>query len=134
MSDLLELKNIEIKEYCVLDKKTGITKFMGEKGLPGYTGLYFKDSNNFFALYPTIYGPKIYFQGYEFDMQKDLTITLEKKGKERKFKILEYDIEIEYVESPYIGIDIWSDEIDVDLFCLITQSYKADDFYTRHTL
>lgn len=91
-------------------------------------------SEFFAALYPTKYGPKIYFKGNEFDIQKDLTITLRKKGKERKFKINEYDIDIDYFESPYIGVDIWSDEIDVDLFYLITQSYKSDDFYTKNTL
>lgn len=133
MNEILELKNIEIKEYCVLDKKTGTKKFMEEKKIPGFSGLYFKDNDNFFAVYPTVNGPKVYFQGKEYDINKTLTISLEKLGENRKFNIVEYGIEVKYLESPYIGLDVWSDEIDVDLFYMITQNYKSNDFYTRYT-
>ena len=67
-------------------------------------------------------------------INKNLLISLIKNGKRRKFVIKDYNIEINYTESPYIGFDIWSDEIDVDLFYMIEQSYKNDDFYEMYTL
>lgn len=134
MIRILELKNMERNEYCELDLEGSRITFKDDKKIPGYTGLYFRDSNHFFALYPTKSGPNIYYRGTEYAIHKDLTITLDKTDSLRRFKILEYNIEVEYLESPYIGMDVWSDEMDVDLFCFITQAYQTDDFYRRNTI
>ncbi len=32
-----------------------------------------------------------------------------------------------------MGFDIWSNEIDVDLFYLIEKSYKSKEFYVKYT-
>lgn len=94
----------------------------------------FKDDQSFFAIYPTKTGPQIYFEGKQLSINKNLLISLIKNGERRKFVIDDFNIEINYTESPYIGFDIWSDEIDVDLFYMIEQLYKNDDFYERYTL
>ena len=88
----------------------------------------------FFAIFPTEKGPVIYYQGNQFQINRSLSISLVKRGENRKFIILDYGIKVDYKESPYIGFDVWSDEIDVDLFYMIEQSYKSDSFYERYTL
>lgn len=134
INSIIELSNVEIHEYCLLNLDTGDLTFTKTSRTPGFTGLYFKDDNNFFAIYPSKNGPMIYFKGKEYGINKDLSISLFKQGKSRKFKISDYDIEIDYMESPYIGFDSWSDEIDVDLFFMIEQRYKDESFYERYTL
>jgi hypothetical protein len=133
MNKSIELKNIEIKEFCLLNTVTGKIKFSTEKSIPGFTGLYYKDDVNFFALYPTPMGPYIYYLGKEYEINKDLSISVIKETKRRKFIIRDYDIQIEYKESQYIGVDIWSEEIDVDLFFMIEQRYQEDEFYDQYT-
>ena len=136
MNRSLELSNIEKPiECCTLEIEMGkLTFYRGDKKTPGFTGLYFKDKNIFFALYPTSNGPVAFYDGKEYFINKNLTITLQKEGKNRKFKIKEYDISIDYIESPYIGFDSWSDEIDVDLFYMIEQNYLEPSFYEKYTL
>ena len=136
MDIFLELTNLEIPaECCTLETNTGNRIFYrGDKKTPGFTGLYFRDENNFFAIYPSESGPVIFFEGKEYEINKELAISLLKQGKNRKFKIEDYNIEIAYTESPYIGFDVWSDEIDVDLFFMIEQRYKEQEFYDRYTI
>ena len=51
MTDILELANYEIYEFCTLNRKTGKTDFYKEKKkTSGFTGLYFK-SEDIFLLY-----------------------------------------------------------------------------------
>jgi hypothetical protein len=129
----IELTNIEITEYCLLDRQTGDKQFYQQSKVKGFTGLYFRDENTFFAIYPTASGPKIYYCGKEHTLTPELDITLQKDGEKREFAIRDFGIEIEYHESPYIGFDVWSAEIDVDLFFMIEQRYKEPSFYERYT-
>ena len=131
---LRELANVEICEYCMLNLETCEITFSKNSVQEGFTGLYFRDENNFFAIYPSESGPVIFFEGKEYEINKELAISLLKQGKNRKFKIEDYNIEIAYTESPYIGFDVWSDEIDVDLFFMIEQRYKEQEFYDRYTI
>ena len=131
---IVELANVEIYEYCMLNLETYETTFSKQSVQEGFTGLYFRDKNNFLGIYPTKNGPTIFFEGKEYPVNAGLDISLKKDGKNRKFVIKDYSIEIDYIESPYIGFDSWSDEIDVDLFFMIEQSYKEDSFYEKFTL
>lgn len=131
--ELIELSNVEIFEYCILNINSGIKSFYKEKKkIPQYTGAYFKDDKTFFALYPTESGPMMYFKGKEYPLKKNLHISLKKKDKWRRFHIWEYGIHIKYRTSRYIGFDVWSTEMDVDLFYRIEQSYKTDEFYEKY--
>ena len=135
MTDSIELKNYGIAKYCLLNKETGVAVFFkGDKKTPGFTGIYFKDENTFFAIYPTLNGPVAFYEGKEYSINRKLTVTLQKEGKNRKFEIKEYNIAINYTKSPYIGLDAWSSEIDVDLFYMIEQSYLETGFYERYTI
>jgi len=131
-----ELSNFEIPiERCTLDVDTNNQAFYrGDKKVPGFTGLYFRDDCTFFAIYPSVDGPTVFFGGKEYAINVALTITLSKDGQSRTFRIDDYGIVISYMTSPYIGVDIWSDEIDVDLFFMIAQRYKDQGFYDRYTL
>jgi hypothetical protein len=60
-------------------------------------------------------------------------ITLTKKNKDRTFCIKEYEVSVDYKESPYIGLDSWSTEIDVDLFYMLEQEYKKHEFCEKYT-
>ena len=63
---VVELSNIEIHEHCMLNRITGERKYNnGKKQMPYFTGLYFKEGNVFFALYPTDNGPIMYYEGKE---------------------------------------------------------------------
>lgn len=134
MSNKIELKNLELYEFCMLDKITGEVIFYKNSEIKGFTGLYFRDSSNFLGIYPSKDGPIIYYKGKEYNINPNLSISLTKHGKERKFTIRDYDIEIDYIESPYIGLDSWSDEVDVDLLYMIQQSYEDSSFYDKFTL
>lgn len=134
MKDVVELLNIEIFRCCKLNLKTGEMLFCdGSKKVKGFTGLYFMDADNFFAIYPSSEGPIMYYKKKKYALHKDLHISLTKMGEWREFHILEYDIYIRYQTSKYIGFDVWSDEIDVDLFYQIEQSYKKDEYYRKFT-
>jgi len=134
MENVIELTNIEINECCTLDKDTKkMTLYRGDKKIPGFTGIYFRDEKTFFGLYPTENGPVAWYDGKEYPIIKDLTISVKKKGDDRTFSIEEYGISIDYLKSPFIGFDSWSTEIDVDLFIMIEQKYKTDEFYEGYT-
>ena len=129
MYNKIELKNLEIWEYCLLDIKTGKKTFYKKPTMEGFTGLYFKDENNFFAIFPSETGPIMYFREKMYPLKKDLHISVKKMGDWREFRIEEYDIYIKYRTSKYIGFDVWSNEEDVDLFYQIEQSYKNEEYY-----
>lgn len=76
----------------------------------------------------------MYYQGKQYELNKELHIVLDKKDKFREFHIKEYDIHIKYCASQYIGFDAWSEEMDVDLFYMIEQSYKKEEFYDKFTI
>lgn len=130
----VELRNIEIYLCCKLDLSTGERSYcnLSEK-TKGFTGLYFEDDNNFFAIYPTKNGPIMYYDGKEYPLNKDLHIKMVKQGKLRELFIEEYDIDIKYHTSKYLDFDVWSTEMDVDLFYQIEQSYKDDEYYKKFT-
>lgn len=130
----VELSNIEIHEHCMLNTTTGEKEYnKGKKQLPYFTGLYFKDNNTFFALYPTENGPVMYYREKEYPLNKTLHISLTKTENFREFCIEEYNICIKYRISQYIGFDVWSNEEDVDLFYQIKQFYKDDEYYKKFT-
>jgi hypothetical protein len=131
--NLIELANVEIVEYCHFDRESGNKRFYQQSKTKGFTGLYFRDANTFFAIYPTSDGPKAYYEGVEHAITPELNISLQKDGKNRRFAIQDFAIEIDYKTSPYIGLDVWSAEIDVDLFFMIEQRYKDPSFYERYT-
>jgi hypothetical protein len=129
----IELKNLEIGEYCMLDVISGDKTFYNKTNIKGFTGLYFRDDLNFLAIYPTEKGPIIYHKRELFPLKKDLHISLIKREDCREFCIEEYDIRIKYRTSRYIGFDVWSEEEDVDLLYQIAKYYKDDKYYERFT-
>ena len=132
--NVIELSNIEIYEHCILNLRTGEKEYnIGKKKIPHFTGVYFKDENTFFALYPSEDGPMMYYQEKEYQLKKDLHIFIKKMGDWREFSIQEYEINIKYRTSKYIGFDVWSEEEDVDLFYQIEQSYKKEEYYRKFT-
>jgi len=96
-------------------------------------GLYYEHENIFFALYNTPNGPMMYHNGNKYPLTPELTINVDKEGKERHFSIKEYGIEIDYPESEFIDMDVWSTEEDVDLFVKIANNYKDKSFYELFT-
>lgn len=131
---IIELSNIEIYEHCILNIRTGEKEYnKKKKQIPYFTGLYFKDENTFFAVYPTEYGPIMYYEGKEYGLNKELHISVKKIGEWREFNIQEYNIHIKYRTSQYIGFDVWSKEEDVDLFYQIEQSYQKEEYYKKFT-
>nr|MCR5836967.1 hypothetical protein [Lachnospiraceae bacterium] len=64
--DFIELSNIEINEFCRLDKSTSEKEFYNKKKIHSFTGLYYKEEDLFFALYPTESGPMMYYEGKEY--------------------------------------------------------------------
>lgn len=134
MGNIYELANIEINKYCTLDVKTGEKKYSDRKMSHNFTGLYYENGETFFALYPSETGPKMFCNGREYLLHPGLSINIIKSGVNRTFCIPDYGINIKYKESPYLGMDAWSDEMDVDLFYMISVNYKMDDFYEKYTL
>lgn len=134
LKNQVEVKNIEIWEYCMMNLITGHKKFYKNQKIKGFTGLYFRDKSNFFAIYPTLNGPMMYFGGKEYILHSNLHIAFEKDGKNRKFVIEEYNICIQYQESRYLNFDVWSTEADVDIFYQIYSSYKKESYYEKFTL
>lgn len=134
MDRTIRISNIERYEFCKLNLETGEKNFYNDYSeFEEFDGFYFNDKENFFTIYASDKGPRIYFQGNEYLLRKDLHISLKKIGAKRKFCIEEYNICIQYRASPYIGFDVWSDEKDVDLFYQIEQSYKSDEYYKKFT-
>ena len=132
--NVIELSNIEIHEHCILNVRTGEKTYnTGKKEIPYFTGLYYKDKNTFFALYPSVAGPIMYYKGEQYLLTPDLHIHLNKMGDSREFVIEEYHIDIRYRTSKYIGFDVWSTEKDVDLFYQIAHFYKQNDYYEKFT-
>ena len=58
----------------------------------------------------------MYYEGKQYPLRKDLHIKVIKQGELREFFIDEYNIDIKYRTSKFIGLDVWSTEMDVDLF------------------
>ena len=133
MKRQIELKNIEIGEYCMLDIFTGDKTFYDKPSIKEFTGLYFKDISTFFALYPTPNGPMMYYERKEYPLKKELHISVTRMEDLREFCIEEYNIHIKYHASKYIGFDAWSEEEDVDLFYQIEQAYQKDEYYKKFT-
>ena len=133
LNQYIEVSNIEIYEFCMLNIITGEKVFSGEKKVSGFTGLYFRNEDTFFALYPTEDGPVAWYDGKEYPITKALTISVIKNDKKRGFSINEYGISIAYKESKFLDFDSWSTEIDVDLFYMIEQRYKTSEFYEQYT-
>lgn len=129
----IEIVNVEIYERCILNISTGEKYFSKNAILKEFTGSYHRDDKNFMALYPTTEGPVIYYGGIEYPIKKNLHIYVKKNGKDREFFINEYNIHICYKESEYLNWDVWSTEIDVDLYWKISQLYKNDGFYKKYT-
>lgn len=134
MDKIIGISNIEIYEFCKLNLETGEKNFFDDYSeFEEFDGFYFKDRETFFAIFASDKGPKLYFKGNEYQLRKDLHISLKKRDAVREFSIEEYNIFIKYCASPYIGFDAWSNEDDVDLFYQIEQSYKNDEYYKKFT-
>ena len=132
---LIELANAEVYyEYCALNVATNEITFLRTSEVSGLGGLYFRDYRTFFALYATSEGPTIYYGGKEYRITPNLNISLVKNGGNCRFFIEDFKVVVDYAESPFIGLDGWSYEIDVDLFIRIKQQYKEQSFYERYTL
>ena len=141
----IELASYSVYEHCKFDRSQNPTEYYRSRLISGeHTGLYYRgdaprflrsphDDKTFFALYPSPDGPMIFFEGKNYRLHKDLDIQVHKDGKKRRFEIQDYGISINYPEADDIRFDIWSDEIDLDLFYKIEQQYKDDDFYKRYT-
>ena len=133
-NNVIELSNIEIYEFCMLNLDSGEVRFnKDKKKIPYFTGTYFRDNDTFFALYPTKNGPIMYYNKKKYPLKKNLHIRIKKRGESREFFIDEYNIHIKYRASKYIGFDEWSNEEDVDLFYQIAQSYKNEEYYKKFT-
>ena len=121
---------------CILNLETG--NFSNEvrlnlKDITGeYTGVYFKNDATLLALFPSKEGPRIFFKGKIFPLDKALTINWGKLDEKRYFSIKEYGIDIVYDALEY-GWDNWSYEEDVDLLLRISQQYKNEDFVKINT-
>lgn len=134
MQNVIELINVEKAICCKLDLITGEKYYCKDsEKTPGFTGVYYEDEVNFFAIYPTEKGPLMYYEGNEYPLSKNLHIKLMKQGDFRIFSIEEFNIKIKYRTSKYIDFDVWSEEKDVDLFFQIAQSYKSEEYYNKFT-
>ncbi|MBR4084282.1 MAG: hypothetical protein IKK33_08390 [Lachnospiraceae bacterium] len=129
----IELSNMEVYEFCILDTLTGKKSFSKDTVGNDFAGFYFYDSKEFFAIYSTKEGPMIYYKNKQYSINPDLHTYVKRMGEWREFDIREYGIHIRYKTSPYIGFDVWSEEEDVDLFCYLESKYKKEEFYQRFT-
>jgi len=126
---ILYLSNVEIFEYCEFDRSIKKIVSMKKERPDKIDGLFFRQGEIFVALYWYNARPVLFFEGKEYMLNKNLNIQLEKDDHKRVFKIIDYEMEVHYKESKYINMDDWSNEIDIDLFCKIIESYKTDEFY-----
>ena len=130
----IELANIECTEYCLLDLKTGRTKFYKDQPTSEeFTGLYYKNEDLFFALFPTSEGPMIYYDKKCYPITRELNIQLTEGENCGEFIIPEYQIDIKYRYSRYLGFDDWSRKEDIDIFYILFSKYKNDSFYVQYT-
>ncbi len=129
----IEITNIEKAEYCILDLETGEKRFNDEKINAGFTGLFYKNNEIFFVLYPSTEGPMIYYDNKTYHLSPDLTIRYLRSDNKRKFIIKEYNITIKYEKSKFTGFDSWSNEEDIDLFYQIYKGYKRQEFISKYT-
>jgi len=131
---MIELANLELNNYCMLNEDTGEVCFYREKQIEGYTGVCFKYQNIFLGMYPSDGGVAIYYEKKKYPLTSDLTISLTKNGKHRTFRIEEYGIEINYTASPFIDTEFWlTEEIDLDLLFIISERYKEQAFYDQYS-
>ena len=149
MAKIIELSNmVKPIERCLLNLDNGSTMFHIANNLDSnVNGRYYceksrdafsnpTDGSEVVALYTSENGPVFYFKGREYGIYPDLNIEYIRIEKKRKFKIIDYNIEIEYDELCRLGWDIFMllDEDDVDLFFMIEQRYKNQEFYDQYTL
>jgi len=121
-------------EFDVVSKKVrSLPTGWRPEGNCTFEGLYYMYKDVFFAIYVTQSGPMIYFEGKEYPLAPQLSISVERKGEERHFSIKEYGIEIDYPTSEFIDMDVWSTEEDVDLFVNIANNYQSEEFYEKYT-
>lgn len=79
MDNVIEMSNIEIFEFCKLDLNTGEKSFYENyHDFEDFNGFYFKDEKTFFAIFASSEGPKLYFKDRQYDLKKNLHITLKK--------------------------------------------------------
>ena len=132
------LCRIDYYGFCDFDAKAGKIHRLPLDYEPEddyvFMGLYYEYINTFFALYCSQNGPMIFFEGKEYPLAPQLSISVERKGEERHFSIKEYGIEIDYPTSEFIDMDVWSTEEDVDLFVNIANNYQSEEFYEKYTL
>lgn len=134
MIDSIELMNIEKYEFCVLNVKSCKIKKIAKKSNSYFTGLYYQTNDCFFAIFPTVNGPTIFFDNKTYIISKDLDIEYTDLCSKGIFKINDYNIMIEYNYSPYLDIDSWSSKKDIDIFFKIFTEYKSDEFYQKYKL
>jgi hypothetical protein len=61
MDKIIGISNIEIYEFCKLNLETGEKKFFDDySGFEKFDGFYFKDRENFFVIFASEEGPKLY--------------------------------------------------------------------------
>ncbi len=133
-SHTVELMNIEKYKFCILDLTSGNVKKIQLKSSNEFTGLYYERDNCLFALFPTISGPQIFYNNKLYSITPNLNIEYIDLGNKWIFKIKNYNIEIRYNYSKYLGIDSWSMEQDIDLFYKIFIEYKTESFYSIFSL
>ena len=130
----IELTNIECLEYCLLDLKTGHKKFYRNNSLVDeFSGVFYKTDDLFVGLFPTIEGPVFYHNNNLYPIRRDLNIELVEGDNSGEFRIPEYEIDIKYDYSKFLGFDVWSNKEDVDIFFIIYSKYKTDSFYRQYT-
>ena len=130
----VKLANIEIAEHCYLDIQKKYIEFIpGFGNTRGFSGLYYRHEDLFFALLKTKQGPTMYYREALYLVKPELHIELVCEENSRVFRVQEYSISISYPTSKYIDFDIWSTEDDVDLFAQIFHGYQTEDFYKRYT-
>ena len=97
MDKIIGISNIEIYEFCKLNLETGEKKFFDDySGFEKFDGFYFKDRENFFVIFASEEGPKLYFKDNVYQLRKDLHISLKEMDTVREFRIEEYNICIKY--------------------------------------
>jgi hypothetical protein len=75
----IELANVEINKYCLLDILSGNIQFYDKPKQKGFTGLYFDNGNVFFAIFPTRKGPMIFYKGSTYLIRLGCQKPLSKK-------------------------------------------------------
>jgi hypothetical protein len=133
---IIDLKNVDLSiSNYLLNIATGEREFYkGKNKTPNFHGVFFEDEKTFFALYSSISGPKIFYQGKEYDINKELNVCLTDRDGAHKFTISEYGINIVYKDSDLLDWDWWSTRDGIDIFYILDRDYKTDEFYDWYTL